>query len=141
MDVLQALMYNPELKKDGNFAYSPSFLRESTLETIQLHQSAWWHRAQQEVGPENMVLAVVTNVDGTNTTSQKETIFIYLRLGNATAPGCFQPTNCRLIGIIPDLNRKECKFDDDEDFYRAKHKVFHDSINKIFEKFHEASHQ
>ena len=125
------MMYNPELKKE--------FLGESNLETIQLHHSAWWHKAQQEVGKKNMVLAAVTNVDGTNTTSQKETIFIYIRLGNATAPSCFDKTNCRLIGIIPDLNRKDCKFVNDEEFYRARLKIFHDSIDKIFEKFHEAS--
>lgn len=89
VETLRAMMKNPALKQTGSFAYHPEFANDTQFETVQLHHSAWFHMAQTSIGKENMVLAVATNCDGTGTTSQKESIFFYMRLANATAPGCF----------------------------------------------------
>jgi hypothetical protein len=140
VEVIKALLLNPELNQPGAFAYGPEFLNgDEELETIQLHHSAWFHKAQHTVGKENMVIAVITNSDGTNTTSKNETIFLYLRMGNENAPGCFSGNGTKLIGIIPDIKWEDVKFQRQEDFQRAKQKLYHDCIDKIFENFHEAS--
>lgn len=143
VETIRALLRHPDLRKPGAFSYAPSFFRDEsgTFKTIQLEHSAWFHKAQELVGRDNLVLAIMTNADGTNTTSKQETVFVYLRIGNATAPGGFGPDHLRLIAIVPELKRKECNFDDDEEFQRARLKLFHDSIDKIFETFHKAEEE
>ena len=139
LEVLRATLKNPKLKAPGKFAYSPEFFDGKEHATIQLHQSAWWHVAQHSIGMENMVLAVVTNCDGTNTSAKGETIFFYMRLGNATAPGCFDRSMTRLIGIIPDVRKPDGKWKDDDSFQRARLRLVHDSVAKIFDEFNKAS--
>ena len=138
LDIIEAMMKNPALKGSGRFAYEPEFLEQSEFSTIQLNHSAWWHKAQHSIGKDNMVVAVVTNCDGTATSNKAETVFLYLRLGNATAPGCFDRESTRLIGIIPDIKMEDGRWTDAEAFVRAKARLFHDSIAKIFKNFKKA---
>lgn len=144
VEVLRMMLKNPKLRKAGAFAYGPEFLQKNQdaepgkkFQIIQLHQSAWFHRAQREVGKRNMVLACVTNCDGVQVTKKHETIFFYLRLGNATAPTCFDPSCTHLIATIPDLEREPRM--SDEIFARGKLRLFHLCIEKIFANFNEAS--
>lgn len=134
-------MKNPRLRKPGAFAYAPEFVRDSegNLQNRQLHQSAWFHKAQHAIGRENMVLAAVSNCDGVMVTKKHETIFFYLRLGNATAPVCFDPSCTQLIATVPDIAQETGMSDDT--YYRAKARLFHLCIEKIFARFNEASHE
>ncbi len=145
VEILRLLLRNPKLAKPGCFAYGPDFQNKHTVRgraafnTTQLHESAWMHRAQHEIGRDNMVLACMTNCDGVAVTKRDEVIFLYLRLGNATAPTCFDPSCAQLIATIPDLQREQWM--DDETYYRAKNRLFHMAIDTVFEQFHKASEE
>ena len=143
VEVLRMLLLNPKLRGPGRFAYGPEFLNKGNdggsvpFRATQLHQGGWYHRAQHEIGPENMVLACETNADGVQVTKNKELIFLYLHLASATAPTCFDPSCSHPIAIMPDLVREPWM--DDETYYRARARLFHLCIDKVFERFNQAS--
>ena len=144
VEVLKLMLKNRKLRKPGAFAYGPEFLDQvqkdgsgARFRTRQLHEGAWFHLAQREIGKQNMVLACVSNCDGVQVTKKHETIFFYLRLGNATAPTCFDPSCTHLIATIPDLEREPSM--SDEVFYQAKLRLFHLCIERLFSKFNKAS--
>ena len=143
VEVIKTLLLHPELRNPAAFTYGPSFLQSNSLQTIQLSHSAWFHRAQATVGREHLVLAIITNADGASTTKHKETTFLYLHIGNVTAPYGFRSDMIKLIAIIPELDRKTCLFaeSEEEDFQRQKLRLFHQSIDIIFENFHKAGRE
>ncbi len=122
----------------GRFFYQPEIHNGKELSTIQLSHSLWMARSQQLAG-DNLVVAAITNCDGTATTKQNESIYFYGRLASVAAPWCFHPEFNQLLARMPTPQFSAGHYKDKEEFYRERQKIYHSCVRHLLKVFNEKS--